>query len=78
MHESLRTLHTGLDVVSATKRMAMASATRALKEVRIEAVSGFKTDRFLADADWDLVEQHIVIKDPYNTTDDEVLQHKLL
>ena len=52
--------------------MAMASATRALKEVRIEAMAGYKTDRFLADADWDLVEQHIVIKDPYHTTDDEV------
>ena len=52
--------------------MAMASAIRALTEVRDEAISGYKTDRFLADADWDLVQQHIVIKDPYHTTDEEV------
>ena len=53
----------------------MASAIRALREVRVNAVATYKTDRFLADADWDMVEQHTVIEDPYNSTDLEVNSH---
>lgn len=62
----------GLDIVSSSKRQAMATAIRALKEVRDDAVTGYKTDRFLADADWDLVKHHVEIKDPYTTVKEEV------
>ena len=51
--------------------MAMASAVRNLQSVANTHISMYKTDRFLADADWDYVAKDITVTDPYKTLDEE-------
>ena len=63
--------------VSIPKRMAMASAVRNLQHVANTHISLYKTDRFLADADWDIVTKDVTIRDPYNTLDEEAELHEL-
>ena len=57
--------------ISVPKRLAMASAVRNLANVAQTHISMYKTDRFLADADWDIVAKNIFIEDPYKTTEEE-------
>ncbi|KAK6191720.1 hypothetical protein SNE40_003331 [Patella caerulea] len=63
----------GMNDVSPAKRMAMASALRYLEELRQKTFNMLKTDRFLADADWEIVEKSCLINDPYKTTEDEIV-----
>ena len=60
--------------ISMPKRMSMASAVRNLQNVAESHINMYKTDRFLADADWDVVEKYIEIEDPYHTLNEEVWQ----
>ncbi|CAH1803170.1 unnamed protein product [Owenia fusiformis] len=61
----------GMSDISAPKRMAMASAVRHLEDRQRITLSMLKTDRFLADADWDMVEKMVSVQDPYHTLDEE-------
>ncbi|XP_071100546.1 sperm-specific sodium:proton exchanger-like [Haliotis cracherodii] len=69
IHPLLRLL--GMSDVSAAKRMAMASALRFIQDLRQKTLNMLKTDRFLADADWEMVEKACEIEDPYKTTREE-------
>ena len=45
--------------------MAMTAAVKALKETQKSMVTNLKSDRFLADAHWDVVMLMSEIKNPY-------------
>ncbi|KAK6191717.1 hypothetical protein SNE40_003328 [Patella caerulea] len=66
----LKTL--GMNDISIAKRMAMASAMKHLQELRHKTLNMLKTDRFLADSDWELVERSCEITSPYKTSKDEL------
>ncbi|KAL4225679.1 Sodium/hydrogen exchanger 10 [Mactra antiquata] len=61
----------GMSDLSPAKRMAMANALRHLDDLREKNLNMLKTDRFLADAEWETVEKQTEIVDPYNTKDEE-------
>ncbi|XP_013420708.1 sodium/hydrogen exchanger 10 [Lingula anatina] len=61
----------GMSDISTAKRMTMANAVRHLKETKGRTLNVLKADRFLADADWDMVEESCEISDPYHTTEEE-------
>ncbi|XP_029438117.1 sodium/hydrogen exchanger 10-like [Rhinatrema bivittatum] len=58
----------GLSDISSSKRMAMYSAVQHIQESEINTLSMLKLDRFLAVADWNMVENAVMIEDPYKTT----------
>ncbi|XP_074660935.1 sperm-specific sodium:proton exchanger-like [Tubulanus polymorphus] len=61
----------GMSDISVPKRMAMGGAVRTLKQTKERTLSMLKTDRFLADSDWDFVDKHTPIVDPYKTNNEE-------
>lgn len=63
----------GMSDISPAKRMAMANSLRYLHDMRERTLNMLKTDRFLADADWDTVEKSCELEDPYKTTEEEAL-----
>ncbi|OWF55657.1 sodium/hydrogen exchanger 10-like isoform X2 [Mizuhopecten yessoensis] len=63
----------GMSDISPAKRMAMANSLRYLQDMRDRTLNMLKTDRFLADADWDTVEKSCELEDPYKTTEEEAL-----
>ncbi|KAJ7997849.1 hypothetical protein DPEC_G00216430 [Dallia pectoralis] len=62
----------GLSEVSLPRRMAMYSAVQRVRESSQNTFSLLKIDRFLADANWELAEQTVLIEDPYKTPDEKV------
>ncbi|KAK6191718.1 hypothetical protein SNE40_003329 [Patella caerulea] len=62
----------GMNDISTAKRMAMASAIKHLQELRQKTLHMLKTDRFLADSDWELVESSCEITSPYKASKDEI------
>ncbi|CAH1258973.1 SLC9C1 [Branchiostoma lanceolatum] len=62
----------GMSDISAPKRMTMYSAVRRVKDAQNRSFQMLKGDRFLADAEWNLVEKACEIQDPYKTKDEEV------
>ncbi|XP_055996016.1 sodium/hydrogen exchanger 10-like isoform X4 [Ostrea edulis] len=61
----------GMSDISPAKKMSMANSLRFLEDMREKALNMLKSDRFLADADWDTVEKSCEIDDPYKTTEEE-------
>ncbi|KAJ8298747.1 hypothetical protein KUTeg_022807 [Tegillarca granosa] len=61
----------GMSDISPAKRMSMANSLRYLLDMREKTLNMLKTDRFLADADWETVEKSSEIEDPYKTTEEE-------
>ncbi|XP_060556352.1 sodium/hydrogen exchanger 10-like isoform X2 [Ruditapes philippinarum] len=61
----------GMSDLSPAKRMAMANALRHLQDLREKTLNMLKTDRFLADAEWETVEKQTEVVDPYKTSDEE-------
>ncbi|KAH3877178.1 hypothetical protein DPMN_001037, partial [Dreissena polymorpha] len=61
----------GMSDVSPAKRMSMANALRYLQDMREKTLNMLKTDRFLADAEWETVEKQTEVNDPYQTTEEE-------
>ena len=55
----------GLTKISVAKKMAMTSAIKTLEEAQKSTISNLKADRFLADADWDVVMLMSAISNPY-------------
>ncbi|XP_069481503.1 sperm-specific sodium:proton exchanger-like [Ambystoma mexicanum] len=68
---SMRTVLGGLGFcdISAAKRMAMYSIIQRLRQSAATTLSMLKMDRFLADANWNMVEIAIIIEDPYQTSE---------
>ncbi|XP_053385039.1 sodium/hydrogen exchanger 10-like isoform X1 [Mercenaria mercenaria] len=62
----------GMSDLSPAKRMAMANALRHLQDLREKTLNMLKTDRFLADAEWEAVEKQTEVVDPYKTSDEEL------
>ncbi|XP_043218270.1 sodium/hydrogen exchanger 10-like isoform X2 [Amphibalanus amphitrite] len=65
----------GMSDISAAAKMNMAHAIAQLRETRNKTISMLKMDRFLADANWDMVEKYTFIINPYHKkdTDDKKL-----
>ncbi|XP_078333950.1 sperm-specific sodium:proton exchanger-like isoform X2 [Crassostrea virginica] len=61
----------GMSDISPAKKMSMANSLRFLEDMREKTLNMLKSDRFLADADWDTVEKSCEIDDPYLTTEEE-------
>ena len=62
----------GMSDISNARRLTMSTAVRRVREAKMRAVSMLKSDRFLADANWDIVEQKTEITDPYHSEYDEL------
>nr|XP_033781244.1 sodium/hydrogen exchanger 10-like isoform X11 [Geotrypetes seraphini] len=67
----------GLNEISASKRMAMYSAVQHIRESQFNTLAILKMDRFLADANWPMVENAAIIEDPYETTENNVKSEEL-
>ena len=63
----------GMSEISHAKKLAMAQAVRRIHDAQLRAVNMLKSDPFLADANWDMVEKSTTVKDPYKAKDDKVL-----
>ncbi|XP_062603630.1 sodium/hydrogen exchanger 10-like [Saccostrea cucullata] len=61
----------GMSDISPAKKMSMANSLRFMQDMREKTLNMLKSDRFLADADWDVVEKSCEIEDPYKTTEEE-------
>ena len=55
----------GMSDISHARRVTMATAVRRVQEAMVRAISMLKSDRFLADARWEIVEWRTEIEDPY-------------
>lgn len=51
--------------ISIAKKLAMTSAVKSLEETQKSTIDNLKSDRFLADAHWDVVMLMSEIKNPY-------------
>lgn len=59
--------------VSSACRKTMSTAVARVNDAKTRAIGMLKSDRFLADASWDVVEKLTKIEDPYKHLDyDEV------
>ncbi|KAL5006670.1 hypothetical protein ScPMuIL_015476 [Solemya velum] len=61
----------GMSDISPAKKVGMANAVKYLQDMRERTLNMLKTDRFLADADWDTVEKSCDLEDPYKTTEED-------
>lgn len=52
--------------------MAMYSAVQRVSESYQNTLSMLKIDRFLADANWEIVEHRVHVEDPYKTSNEDV------
>ena len=55
--------------VSFAHRKTMSTAVARLNEAKYRAINMLKSDRFLADASWNIVEKSTKIVDPYKHLD---------
>ena len=51
--------------ISDARRKTMSTAVARVNEAKRRAISVLKSDRFLADANWDVVSKIAYIRDPY-------------
>lgn len=58
--------------ISMASRLTMATAVKRVREAQMRAIGMLKSDRFLADSDWVLVERKTEINDPYSQQDEEM------
>ena len=61
----------GLSDISNARRLTVATAVRRINESKIKAMRILKSDRFLADAHWDVVDRKTVIENPFDSEDEE-------
>ncbi|XP_062306835.1 sodium/hydrogen exchanger 10-like isoform X2 [Osmerus eperlanus] len=62
----------GLCDVSMPRRVAMYNAIKRIKESTENTLSMLKMDRFLADSNWEMAENTVLMEDPYRTPGDTV------
>ena len=61
----------GMSDISNARRLTVATAVRRINEAKQRAVSLLKSDRFLADAHWEIVEKKTTIEDPYRNIEND-------
>ncbi len=61
----------GLSDISHARRLTMMTAIRRITEAKSKAIRLLKSDRFLADAHWDIVDRKTVIENPFDSDGDE-------
>lgn len=66
----------GMCEISNAKKLAMAQAVNRVHEAQQRAIGMLKSDPFLADANWGMVEDATTIKDPYKANEEEVCTFK--
>ena len=59
----------GMSDISNARRLTVATAVKRINDAKQRAVSMLKSDRFLADAHWEIVEKKTLIEDPYSNDD---------
>lgn len=65
----------GLSDISHARRLTMVTAIHRITDAKIKAMRLLKSDRFLADAHWDVVDRKTVIDNPFDSDgDDEEVQ----
>jgi sodium/hydrogen exchanger 10/11 len=67
-----------LNDISSSRYKTISLAVSRVKETKARAVSLLKSDRFLADADWDIVESRVQISNPYKHVKSSVVNVKAL
>ena len=66
----------GLSDISNARRVTMMTAIRRIMEAKIKAIRLLKSDRFLADAHWDVVDSTTEIENPFDSDGEgEEVQH---
>ncbi|XP_043921995.1 sodium/hydrogen exchanger 10 [Protopterus annectens] len=65
-------LKLGLSDIPTAKRMAMYNAVKCIQESKENTLFMLKMDRFMANANWAMVEEAVQIEDPYKTTDSDI------
>jgi sodium/hydrogen exchanger 10/11 len=68
----------GMSDISHAKKLAMAQAVRRIQDAQQRAVNMLKSDPFLADANWEMVEKSTTVKDPYEAKDEKLDQNPLV
>lgn len=62
----------GMSDISNARRLTMATAVRRVRDAKMRAISMLKSDQFLADANWEIVERKTQIDDPYRGEFEEI------
>ena len=62
----------GMSDISHAQRMTMTTAVRRINEAKSRAISMLKSDRFLADAHWEMVDKRTEIDDPYAKINNDI------
>ena len=55
----------GMSDISNARKITMATAVKRVRDAQSRAISMLKSDRFLADANWNMVERSTLVEDPY-------------
>ena len=61
----------GLSDISNARRVTMTTAIRRITDAKVRALRLLKSDRFLADAHWEVVDRKTVIENPFDSDDEE-------
>ena len=67
----------GMSDISNARRLTMSTAVRRVREAKTRAIGMLKSDRFLADANWEVVEKKTGINDPYRIEYDDMEVNKI-
>ncbi|KAL8601965.1 hypothetical protein ACOMHN_008457 [Nucella lapillus] len=67
----------GMSDISDARRAAMATSLSVLAEIKHKTMSVWRTDRFLSDVDWTLVDRLSSLQEPWDLTQDEDEEKKL-
>lgn len=59
----------GMSDISNARRLTVATAVKRTNDAKQRAISMLKSDRFLADAHWEIVEKKTLIEDPYSNNE---------
>lgn len=61
----------GLSDISNARRLTMVTAIRRITHAKNKAMRLLKSDRFLADAHWEVVDRRTVIENPFDSDDED-------
>ena len=65
----------GLSDISNARRLTMVTAIRRITEAKGKAMRLLKSDRFLADAHWEVVDRKTVIENPFDSDQEDEEVH---
>jgi sodium/hydrogen exchanger 10/11 len=61
----------GLSDISNARRLTMTTAIRRITEAKVKSMRLLKSDRFLADAHWEIVDRKTEIENPFESGGEE-------